>query len=233
MGWISKLLKIEKKEYDENDTSLLKKQAEGKDVDAIFDLALKYYHGEGVEQSYDKAIELYESIADKDFMAAHNLALIYCGVFGENKNFFNKGMPLFIKNAEEGYGPSCCEIMKLMLIGFNVEQNHQGALHYLQKCLDIEYFKGIGEYYRTIAAVPNIGLNINDAIQILEPDSSRAVSIERQIITDRTPSSANWRIKKQSLLENDNRQIDEIEVEFDNGMPSVIYYFDVTNALNN
>ena len=37
MGWISKLLKIEKKEYDENDTSLLKKQAEGKDVDAIFD----------------------------------------------------------------------------------------------------------------------------------------------------------------------------------------------------
>jgi len=209
-----------------------KDEHDEKDIDTIFDLASKYHTGDGVEQDYDKAIELYESIADKDVVAAHNLALIYCGVYGENKEYFNKGVPLFVENAEKGYGPSCAELMKLMILGFNVEQTHQGGLHYLQKSIEAKHYKAIGDYYRVVAMASNIGLNIDDAIQVLEPDSARAISVEKQIIKDRTTSSVGWRIKGQALLEHNGRKIDEIEVEFDNDNPDVTYYFDISNAFS-
>lgn len=203
-----------------------------KDINAIFDLASKYHTGDGVEQDYNKAIELYESIADKDSVAAHNLALIYCGVYGENKDYFNKGMSLFIENSEKGYGPSCAELMKLMTLGFNVEQTHQGALYYLQKSIEAKHYKAIDDYYRVVAMASNIGLNIDDAIRVLESDSARAISVEKQIIKDRVPSSIGWRIKGQALLEHNGRKIDEIKVEFDNNDPEVIYYFDISNAIS-
>ena len=211
---------------------MIKKIDDEKDIDAIFDLASKYHTGDGVEQDYEKAIELYESIADKDSVAAHNLALIYCGAYGENKEYFNKGISLFIENSEKSYGPSCAELMKLMILGFNIEQTHSGALYYLQKCIEIKHYKAIDDYYRVVAIASNIGLNIDDAIRVLEPDSARAISVEKQIIKDRTPPSASWRIKGQALLEHNGRKIDEIEVEFDNDDPEVTYYFDISNAFS-
>lgn len=230
MGWLSKLLKVNQDNYSENDIDNLQKKALEGDVDAQFDLAVKYTNGDGVEQNYQKAINLYIPLSEKDVVSAHNLALIYCSQYGQKEEYFDKGLNLFVDCSKKGYGQSCSELMKLLIIGFNVEQNHNGSIYYMYQAIKNKYYKVIDEYYKAVGMVKNIGLSKEDAIHILESNSANAVSIERQIITDRTSSSLRWRIKQQSLLDIDGKKIDKIEVEFDDESPIKVYYFDISRA---
>ena len=233
MGWISKLLKINDEKYDENDIDFLIKKAKEGDKDAIFDLAIKYSNGDKVNQNFEKAIELYIQIIDKDIMAKHNLGLIYCQQFGEDIQYFKKGVELLQQSSKNGFGPSHCELMKILIIGLNMEQNHSGALYHLYQAIKFENYKCIDYYYTSIGMVKNIGLSIDDPIHILENNSSNAVSVERQIITDRTSSSKRWRIKEQYLLDIENSKIDKVVVEFDDDSDDITYFFDITRAFEN
>lgn len=74
----------------------LKSRAESGDGKADFELGLKYYHGEGVNQSYKEAFKYYMSSAEQGYEAAMcNIGLMYSRGYG---------VPQSYKEAAKWYG---------------------------------------------------------------------------------------------------------------------------------
>jgi hypothetical protein len=90
------------------------------------------------------------------------------------------------------------------------------------------------EYYDEVSLPDNtLGYSIEKPIIIGEPFSATAGSMERQIIAKRMAyQNKPWQLKEQNLLKENDKYFDRMVVEFEDKSPEVIYYFDVTIALN-
>jgi len=89
-------------------------------------------------------------------------------------------------------------------------------------------------YYDEVSLPDNtLGHSMENPIIIGEPFSATAGSIERQIIAKRMVyQNKPWKLKEQNLLKENDKYFDRMVVEFEDRSPEMIYYFDVTIALN-
>lgn len=90
------------------------------------------------------------------------------------------------------------------------------------------------EYYNEVSLSDStLGYSMEKSIIIGEPFSATVGSIERQIIAKRMAHQNKlWQLKEQTLLKENDKYFDRIVVEFEDGSHEVVYYFDVTIALN-
>lgn len=65
----------------------LKASAESGDANAQYELAAKYYRGDGVTKNIEQAISLYEKSANQgDSSSMYALALHYCGIWKDSSD---------------------------------------------------------------------------------------------------------------------------------------------------
>lgn len=107
----------------------------------LTDLGFAYYVGEDVEQSYDKAIELFEQAALEygNGTSANNLAIIYWN--GREGVAVNRAKALEYAPiaAEQGFPASMFYLGSAQLEGELVPQNIESALSYLNQAADKDF----------------------------------------------------------------------------------------------
>ncbi len=90
----------------------LKAQAEAGDVDAQYDLGIRYYSGDGLEQDYGKAIKWFLMAAEQDdAQAQFNLGIMYGRGEGIGKDV-NTSMQWLKKAADQGHAEAVMMFFK-------------------------------------------------------------------------------------------------------------------------
>ena len=111
-----------------------------------FQMGYKYYNGNGVEQSYKKAIEWYTKAAEQGYAAAqHNLGLSYYKM-GE----YEKAVEWYTRAAEQGLAISQNSLGVCYKDGLGVEKDISKALEWYWKAADQNYSSAqynLGLYY--------------------------------------------------------------------------------------
>ncbi|MBR2668905.1 MAG: sel1 repeat family protein [Solobacterium sp.] len=104
---------------------------------AACNLGALYYTGQIGEQSYSKAMELYEIAADSgDIQAIENLG--YCYYYGRDCEVdYAKAFECFSKGAFQGRVTSLYKIGDMYKNGFHVSQNLNEAFQIYSHCIDI------------------------------------------------------------------------------------------------
>lgn len=99
----------------------------------LFELAYKYYVGEGVEQDYTKALDLFtKSAAQGNRDAQFALGLMYYN--GEGlKQDYTKAFEWFIKSAEQENSDAQCNVGMMYYNGEGVKQDYTRAFEWLTK----------------------------------------------------------------------------------------------------
>ena len=96
-----------------------------------------YNNGRGVEQNYNKAVELYQKAADLgDSGACYNLGLMYNEGLGVNQNY-NKAVELYQKACDLGNDDACYNLGNMYCNGQGVNQNYNKAVELYQKACDL------------------------------------------------------------------------------------------------
>jgi uncharacterized protein len=91
----------------------LKAQAEAGDVDAQYDLGIRYYSGDGLEQDYGKAIKWFLMAAEQDdAQAQFNLGIMYGRGEGIGKDV-NTSMQWLKKAADQGHAEAIIMFSKV------------------------------------------------------------------------------------------------------------------------
>ena len=96
-----------------------------------------YYYGKGVEQNYNKAVELYQKGADLgDANAFFNLGYMYDEGKGVSQNY-NKAVELYQKAADLGNARAIYNLGNMYYNGQGVSQNYNKAVELYQKACDL------------------------------------------------------------------------------------------------
>jgi len=101
--------------------------------DAMHNIALLYYNGQGVLQDYDKAMQWYVKAADKglgDSMS--NIAILYQNGLGVDQDY-EKAMQWYKKAAAKGYAIAMFNIAMLYKNGMGVDQDYVKAEIWFKK----------------------------------------------------------------------------------------------------
>ncbi|MDE5887410.1 MAG: hypothetical protein K2H46_07480 [Muribaculaceae bacterium] len=126
------------KDNHQEATRLFEKAASLGQVDAMFNIALIYEHGKGVEQDLRKAMMWYKAAAEKgDEKAMVNLGgLLESGPeeIQNHKEAFN----WYLKAAEKGYGRAWNEVAHCYKYGIGVEQSGDKAYENYLKAVEID-----------------------------------------------------------------------------------------------
>lgn len=93
-----------------------------------FELGNKYYNGDGVEQNYQKAVQLYELAANAGHAwAQYSLGFCYCYGLGVTQNY-ELAVSLFRKACKEDIAWAQHELGKCYFNGWGVEQDRSEAV---------------------------------------------------------------------------------------------------------
>ncbi len=120
-------------EYYENEIDRLTLLAQQGDPGAQYELAAYYADGRGVEQDHKKAIELYETAADKDLLVAqYYMGVIYDKGRGGEPDYI-KARKWFKVSAERGYAISQYNYGVYLEIGRGGLKNESEAWEWIKK----------------------------------------------------------------------------------------------------
>jgi TPR repeat protein len=99
--------------YPKEKLEKLMNQAEDGDVDAQYDLGIRYYSGDGVEKDHAKAVKWFTMAAEHDdAQAQFNLGIMYGRGEGADKNI-NTSMQWLKKAAEQGHAEAVNMLSKM------------------------------------------------------------------------------------------------------------------------
>jgi len=133
------------------------KAAEQGNIEAQFNLARKYYKGEGILQDYKKAVEWYTKAAKQgDAEAQFNLALMYKkgeGVLQDSK----QAVKWYTKAAEQGVAKAQFNLAHKYYKGEGVHQDYKQAVKWFSKAAKQGYAKSqysLGLMYYNGEGVP-------------------------------------------------------------------------------
>lgn len=99
----------------------------------LINYALTYYKGDGVEQDYKKAFDLYMEGVDKGSLKSiERVGNAYCYGRGVDKDY-DKALEYYKKAAEGGFTDAMCDIAVCYSNGWGVEQNYDEALNWYKK----------------------------------------------------------------------------------------------------
>jgi TPR repeat protein len=113
----------------ENPIALFSKAAEGGDMKAQYLLAECYFHGEGADENFEKAVFWYQKSAAQDyFYAQEMLAACYAAGKGIQKNN-DKAIKLLEKLANNNFGKAQEKLLELFL----EEKKYKEAIVWLEK----------------------------------------------------------------------------------------------------
>ena len=127
-----------------------------------------YYYGKGVEQNYNKAVELYQKGADLgDARAFCNLGVMYEFGKGVNQNY-NKAVELYQKACDLGNANAFYNLGYMYCNGQGVSQNYNKAVELYQKACDLgdaDAFCNLGYMYSNGRGVEQ---NYNKAVELYQ-----------------------------------------------------------------
>ncbi|EXX52258.1 Skt5p [Rhizophagus irregularis DAOM 197198w] len=99
----------------------------------MFNLAKRYYNGEGTEKNLEKAFYWYQKAAENGYeKAMHNLAICYVNGEGTEKNL-EKAFYWYQKAAENGLTNSMHNLALCYVNGVGTEKNLEKAFYWYQK----------------------------------------------------------------------------------------------------
>ncbi|HEY9159550.1 MAG TPA: tetratricopeptide repeat protein [Desulfomonilia bacterium] len=99
--------------YPREKLERLMNQAEDGDVDAQYDLGIRYYSGDGVEKDHAKAVKWFTMAAEQDdAQAQFNLGIMYGRGEGAGKDI-NTSMQWLRKAAEQGHAEAVSMLSKM------------------------------------------------------------------------------------------------------------------------
>lgn len=105
--------------------------------DGIWNLALCYEHGRGVERDIDKAVELYRRGSELGHAASqHSLACYYFRGDYIDKNS-RKGFELCLKSAQQGYGLAMKDLGRCYQFAIGTDGNMKTAVEWYEKALEV------------------------------------------------------------------------------------------------
>ncbi len=105
----------------------------------MFNLAVSYVHGEGVEQSFEKAVEYYQKASELGHKnAMFNLALRYTRGEGVEQSF-EKAIEYYQKASELGHENAMFNLAVSYERGEGVEQSFEKAVEYYQKASELRH----------------------------------------------------------------------------------------------
>ncbi len=143
-------------------------------VSAQYNIAVAYYHGEGVKRDYAEAVKWYEKAAGQGYAPAqYNLGVCYLNGEGVDQDE-NKAVQLFRKAAEQGLSIAQHDLGMCYFNGYVVKQDNTEAFNWLQKsaaqgdmsglaALGLCYYRGCGveknyaEAFRLFTEAANLG----------------------------------------------------------------------------
>ena len=103
------------------------------DTEALFRLGMKHVYGDGVEQSYPKAIELITQAADQGHVeATYNLAIFYHYGYGVDADL-KKAYALYLRSADADYAKGKHLIGRFYYKGLYVPQDYEKAIEWFRK----------------------------------------------------------------------------------------------------
>ncbi len=126
------------------------------DRDAMYALALMYKNGEGIGQSFEKAVGLFEK-AIKAGNSSANIGLANMHYFGQGvEQSYEKAYALWEKAVEQGNSEAMYNLSRAYYKGIGVDQDYLKAGSYLSMAADNgdDYAQGlIGKYSRKCAEI--------------------------------------------------------------------------------
>lgn len=140
----------------------LTKAYENKYLAACHNLADCYYYGNGVEQSYEKAFEIFQKGAANNPRCLYRLGVMYregLGIDADNE----KSRQLLIEAAEKGIASAQYLVGMDMYSGENLSQNYKDAVRYFEMALKDQYLlnDARGEIMRKLSACYRFGRGVS------------------------------------------------------------------------
>ena len=100
------------------------------------DLGYMYANGQGVEQSYEKAVEWYRKVADQGYAVAQcNLGYMYSNGHGVEQSY-EKAVEWYRKAADQGNAAAQYNLGGMYQYGHGVEQSNEKAVEWYRKAAD-------------------------------------------------------------------------------------------------
>lgn len=144
---------------------------------ALFELGMGHVYGNGVEQSYEKAIELISQAADLGHVEAiYNLAIFYHYGYGVDVDL-EKAYGLYLRSAELGYAKGMHLIGRFYYNGLHVEQDYGKAIAWFrasESCKDPACL-GFNKCYLGVCYAKGYGV---------EQDTEEAKALFAQALTE-------------------------------------------------
>lgn len=140
----------------------LTKAYENNYLAACHNLADCYFYGNGVEQSYEKAFEIFQKGISYNPRCLYRLGVMYregLGVAVDNK----KGEQLLVEAAEKGIASAQYLVGMDMYNGENISQNYKEAVRYFELALKDQYLlnDARGEIMRKLSACYRFGRGVS------------------------------------------------------------------------
>lgn len=104
-----------------------------KEVGGANNLGMRYYKGDGVEQNYEKAVELFRKDAEQgDAVAQYNLGNCYSNGEGVEQNYWT-AVDWYTKSAEQNFAPAQNNLGICYYNGTGVVQDKEKAIELYKK----------------------------------------------------------------------------------------------------
>ena len=112
---------------------------EPNDPNAMFDLAFRYYNGDGVKKNYAEAFKWFRKAAYKgNTVAMYNLAVCYNGGIGVEKNPA-EAVRWWLRAADRGYADAMYKLGERYRSGYGVDKSIPKSIEWYQKA--VKYYK--------------------------------------------------------------------------------------------
>jgi hypothetical protein len=121
---------------------------DGGDAYGCYNLGRMYYYGEGVQEDYFKAVELFTKACDGGYArGCKNLGDMYENGEGVRQDY-SKAVELFTKACDMGNAGGCNSLGLMYEFGKGVRQDYEQALKYYGKACDMKSEMGCKDYAR-------------------------------------------------------------------------------------